>query len=131
MRPEAYKNVSYKTKAQDTEAKKIGLAVASHVLLYINLFCLIFLTLTVLSTRRRVLDFFETAQIILPTMSKNLLSISSFEYMSACIMAAFVLVAKERFESKKVSFVLNVAMLLGIWSFQFLYVWAISTPLTR
>lgn len=113
------------------EERTRNLYFASTVLMYVNLFSLTFLIMSILSTRNRIFAFFESNHFSLPELTKVLLITTPEEYMFMCIMAAFLLVAKERWEHKKLTFIINIIGLIAIWFSEFFYIWGISLPFNK
>ena len=128
MRPEAFKNIAYSVKQNGHAVKSIDIASLSFIFLYIDMFCLLFFSVTVLSTHQRLLDFFANTDKVLPRITRVFLDTSSYEYMTACIFAGLLLVIKERNDNKKMTMALNIFSLFLIWSFVFFYIWGISLP---
>ena len=128
MRPEAFKKVDFELPEKNTPSNAMTLESLSYTLLYINLFCLIFFSVSVLFTHQRILDFFQGAHKELPHITYVLLSTSSYEYMTVFIVAGIMLIMKERSTNKKISLVYNVGALFMIWFAIFFYVWGMSLP---
>jgi uncharacterized membrane protein YeiH len=88
--------------------------------------------MSVLTTKNRIFAFFQRSNITLPRFTDAVLTTTSEEYMTMCIIAAFLLIAKERWDvNKKITIVLNLLALVCIWVSQFFYIWAISLPFVR
>lgn len=105
------------------------IAVASRVLLGVNLLSVTIFILSVLATRDRLITFFDSVGIYMPKMTKLFLSISPSEYMFIFFAAGMMFIMKERIGSKAVTLALNVIILLLMVTCQFLYVVALASAL--
>jgi len=133
MRPEAFKKINYSLdqnqKAEDSS--HVDWESLSFTLLYVNLFCLVFFSVSVLSTHQRLIDFFASGHKQLPHLTKVFLDTSSYEYMVSCIVAGLLLVMKEKNKDKRFCFMFNLVVLFVIWLFVFFYIWGLSLPFAR
>jgi len=128
MRPAAFKNIAYNINNTNAIKEPIPREDFSFIILYIDLLCLAFLSISILSTHQRLLDFFNDYHKSLPKFTSLLLNISSYEYMTAATTAGIFLVIKERMKNKNMAFFINIAALLMVWFVIFSYIWGISLP---
>lgn len=131
MRPAAYRDFFYIVNNQLPEDNGVNWAILSHVLLYVNLASFLFFIASVLFTRQRIVDFLSSNQMAVPSVTGNILQTSSLDYMTICLLAGFLLIAKERLPNKKFTFAINVVNIFLIWVVQFFYIWAIVLPFSR
>ena len=131
MRPEAFKKINYSLDQKNQDSSHVDWESLSFTLLYVNLFCLVFFSVSVLSTHQRLIDFFAGRHKELPRLTKVFLETSSYEYMVACIVAGLLLVIKEKNKDKRFCFMVNLVVLFVIWLFVFLYIWGVSLPFAR
>jgi len=131
MRPEAFKKVNYSLNHKNKTSGQADWESLSFTLLYVNLFCLVFFSVSVLSTHQRLIDFFHGSHKELPRFTRMFLETSSYEYMVACIVAGLLLVIKEKNDDKRFSFMVNLVVLFLIWLFIFFYIWGVSLPFAR
>lgn len=122
-------NVSKVIKAKLEKDKALDLTLVSGVMLYVVLLSIIIFCLSIISTKDRVLIFFDKAGLVLPVVTRTMLLVSSMEYMAICSLAGVFLIIKERFESKKLTLAINFLSLLGLWALQFAYVWNLAIAL--
>lgn len=115
-------------KVMDDDRRTRNLVFTSTLLLYVNFFSLIFFVMSVLTTKNRIFDFFNQSGLKMPVLTYNLLSMKSEEYMLICVVAAFLLIAKERWINKQATLIINILSLLAIWLSEFFYIWGISLP---
>jgi len=104
------------------------LAVASNTLVLVNLFALVVCVLSVLSTKGRLLSFFENSRFKMPAPTIILLSMGTWEYIMMAAVFAMLLIAKERSDNNKLTLILNIIALISILGGLFMYIWAISLP---
>ena len=128
MRPAAFKKVDYTLNRKERPHDRTDWESLSFTLLYVNLFCLVFFSVSVLSTHQRLIDFFASSQKHLPRITKIFLDTSSYEYMVVCIVAGLLLVAKEKKADKRFCFMANLVALVVVWLFIFFYIWGLSLP---
>jgi len=131
MRPEASKQINYSLEQKNEISGRVDWESLSFTLLYVNLFCLVFFSVSVLSTHQRLIDFFIGNHKQLPHLTKVFLDTSSYEYMVACIVAGLLLVMKEKNKDKRFCFMINLIILFVIWLFVFFYIWGVSLPFAR
>jgi len=101
----------------------------SHMMVYIDLFCLLVLAMSVMATRSRLLAFFEHMGYKLAPFAYTVLSLSSMEWMGLALIAGLLLILKERTSRKGLALAVNVTAFAAILLTQFAYVLAMTISL--
>jgi len=105
------------------------LAMLSHMMVYIDLFCLLVLAMSVMATRSRLLTFLERMGCKLAPFAYTMLSLSPTEWMGLSLIAGLLLIMKERTNRKGLALTVNVTAFAAILLTQFAYVLAMTISL--
>jgi hypothetical protein len=127
--PQKDESINKVIKAKLDKDRALDLTLASGVMLYVVLLSILIFSLSIISTKDRVLNFFDKAGLILPEITRVMLSVSSMEYMFLCSLSGIFLIIKERFENKRLTLTINLFSLLGLWALEFAYVWSLAFAL--
>jgi hypothetical protein len=131
MRPEAFKKIDFDFVKKNSPKSQLSWAATSFTLLYVNLFCFSFFSVSVLSTHKRVALALQEISGSLPPITKFLLRLTSYDYMTFCVVLGVMLIGKERMKDKKLSFIINLAMVIFTLGFTYFYIWGMSLPFKR
>ena len=115
--------------AADNQDKVDAMVLVSRLMVYVDLFCLMVLALSIIFTRARLMVFFERTGSALSPFAYGVMSLSPSEWMFGALIAGVLLIIKERWASKKLTLLINLAAFLTILASQFAYVVAVSLSL--